>query len=89
VLPRFNTSVLPTQLTLAPANPALELLLTHTAPTQFLLSFDLSSQTTNDDLDHRPTTLPNTIAMAPKKGSKTADSINAKLALTIKVRIAC
>jgi hypothetical protein len=54
-----------------------------------LLSFDLSSQTTNDDLDHRPTTLPNTIAMAPKKGSKTADSINAKLALTIKVRIAC
>lgn len=25
--------------------------------------------------------------MAPKKGAKTADSINAKLALTIKVRI--
>lgn len=27
--------------------------------------------------------------MAPKKGAKTADSINAKLALTIKVRTLC
>lgn len=34
----------------------------------------------------RSTTGDNTIAMAPKKSSKTSDSINAKLALTIKVR---
>jgi hypothetical protein len=52
-----------------------------------LFSSDFSSQTTNDDPDHRPTTSSNTIAMAPKKGAKTADSINAKLALTIKVRM--
>lgn len=45
--------------------------------------------TTTDDFDdNRPYTQLNTDAMAPKKGAKTTDSINAKLALTIKVRIA-
>jgi hypothetical protein len=62
----------------------LELLQTRTS--RILDPSDFSSQTTNDDLDHRPTTPPNTNKMAPKKGAKTADSINAKLALTIKVR---
>lgn len=61
----------------------------HTNSSLNFLRSRLQQPDDQDDLPTRQTTPTNTIAMAPKKGAKTADSINAKLALTIKVRICC